>query len=104
MTAAQLTLELDAPTTPPREWNPRYVAYATAHGRGPEAMLAHDKEESPGGCMVEFMLWISGRWREWRKLRGRPDRWDYASDRDQQDFDVFVGADRATETNRRAHD
>lgn len=40
------------------QWNPRYVYYATAHGRTPEAMLEKDKEDWPGGCMVGFSQWI----------------------------------------------
>lgn len=31
------------------EWNPRYVAYARAHGKTPKTMLAHDEEAWPGG-------------------------------------------------------
>jgi len=50
-------------------WNPRYVAYATAHNRSPEAMLEHD-EAWPGGQMAGFMLWVNTHWIAWRKLRG----------------------------------
>lgn len=49
-----------------RKWNPRFVRYAEAHGRTPEQMLEHDREAWPGGKMVGFMLWIQGRWSEWR--------------------------------------
>ena len=42
-----------------KEWNPRYVAYARAHGRTPDAMLEHDREKYPGGCMCGFILWMS---------------------------------------------
>jgi GTP-dependent phosphoenolpyruvate carboxykinase len=38
--------------------NPRYIAYAKAHGKTPDAMLAHDKKEWPGGCMTGFILWM----------------------------------------------
>ena len=38
--------------------NPRYIAYAKAHGRTADDMLAHDKDAWPGGCMVGFTLWI----------------------------------------------
>jgi hypothetical protein len=41
------------------EWNPRFVAYAKAHGQTPEGMLQNDKEKFPGGCMAGFMLWIN---------------------------------------------
>lgn len=37
--------------------NPRYAAYAIAHGRTPEAQLAHDKERLPSACMMEFVFW-----------------------------------------------
>lgn len=39
-------------------WNPRYVAYAKAHGRTPEAQIEQDREDWPGGCMVGFSQWI----------------------------------------------
>jgi hypothetical protein len=41
-----------------RSWNPRYVAYARAHGKRPEDMLAADKLAFPGGCMGGFICWI----------------------------------------------
>jgi hypothetical protein len=41
------------------KWNPRYVAYASAHGATPEVMLLTDKERYPGGCMAGFIMWIS---------------------------------------------
>jgi hypothetical protein len=53
-------------------WNPRYVAYAKAHGRTPEEMRAHDENAWPGGRMCGFMLWNSARWREWKKANGVP--------------------------------
>ena len=34
-------------------------------GRTPEAMLAYDRAQWPGGCMVGFMLWINAAWRAW---------------------------------------
>ena len=45
-------------------WNPRFVAYAAAHGRTPEAQSDHDRQEWPGGMMVGFMLWMSDRQRD----------------------------------------
>jgi hypothetical protein len=39
--------------------NPRYVAYAAAHGRAPDDQLVHDHRVWSGGCMVGFMLWIA---------------------------------------------
>lgn len=53
-------------------WNPRFVHYATANGRGPEAMLEADRAAWPGGIMTGFILWIRARWQEWDKLMGLP--------------------------------
>lgn len=47
------------------EWNPRYVAYAAAHHKTPEAMREHDIEAWPGGRMAGFILWISEHWSRW---------------------------------------
>lgn len=49
-------------------WNPYYVAYALAHGRAPRAMLDADVLDWPGGKMCGFILWMSTRWAQWRKL------------------------------------
>lgn len=50
------------------EWNPRYVNYARAHGRDPDAMLAFDKERHPLACMMEFVFWNSDRLRDFSKV------------------------------------
>ena len=39
--------------------NPRYAAYAKAHGKTTHAMMEHDCVAWPGGCMCGFMSWIS---------------------------------------------
>ena len=39
--------------------NPRYAAYAQAHGRTPDEMMVHDRDKWPGGCMCGFIVWIS---------------------------------------------
>ncbi len=52
------------------DWNPRYLAYAAAHGRDPDAMLAHDREAWSGGCMVGFICWISDGMADWLRVRG----------------------------------
>jgi len=81
---------------PAKEWNPRYVAYATAHGRDPDAMLLHDREAWPGGSMVGFMCWIQERLGEWRKARGL--RRDAAPCGDQQHDDFTACLQRYAET------
>jgi hypothetical protein len=53
-----------------RKWNPRYVAYARAHGDDPETRLAKDRDEWPGGCMVGFSFWIHDRWRDFARHLG----------------------------------
>lgn len=40
--------------------NPRYAAYARAHGMAPEAMIEHDRAQWPAGPMCGFLLWMSG--------------------------------------------
>jgi len=39
--------------------NPRYVAYAKAHGRSPANQLATDRKKYPGGCMCGFLVWMN---------------------------------------------
>jgi hypothetical protein len=55
------------------EFNPRYVAYAAVHGKEPNAMMEHDRERYPGGCMTGFITWIPQQWLEWAKSVGRRD-------------------------------
>lgn len=56
------------------EWNPRYVAYAAAHGRTPKEQSDYDKERWPGGCMCGFILWINKAWGVWSEESGeKPD-------------------------------
>lgn len=54
------------------EWNLRYVAYATLHGRTPETMLLYDKRMWPGGSMCGYVTWIQERWTKWDALRRHP--------------------------------
>lgn len=75
---------MEAAETP--TWNPRYEAYARAHGRAPEAMLEHDDERWPGGKMCGFMVWVSQRKQEWMKLHGRKGDLGLVSDEDQASF------------------
>ena len=44
--------------------NPRYVAYAKAHGHSVGAQLKHDRKKYPGGCMCCFLIWMNRRRRE----------------------------------------
>lgn len=53
-----------------REVTDRYRLYARSHGRFPDAMLAQDRVEWPGGCMAGFSLWCSRMWRRWRAETG----------------------------------
>jgi len=71
------------------DYQPRYVAYARAHGRTPDEQLAHDVERWPGGCMTGYICWIGERWQEWRQEKGlsldyQPSRADHA------DFDRWL--------------
>lgn len=86
MTAAQLDL------IPSRErYQPRYMAYARAQGRSPEAQLAHDEAEWPGGRMCGFVLWISEKWREFEAgVRNPPMRLGEVQGR----FDEFLVVDK----------
>ena len=77
-----------------RAWNPRYVAYARAHGHTPEGMLAHDTEAWPGGKMAGFILWISQQWHAWYALpaqKGRKRHNDVLGDDDYASFDAMLG-------------
>ena len=39
--------------------NPRYVAYAQAHGHTPDEQMTSDEKAWPGGVMCGFMIWMS---------------------------------------------
>jgi hypothetical protein len=79
------------------DWNPRFVAYARAHGKSPEAMLEADRETWSGGKMAGFMLWMSERWREWRSINRRG-RDDVLSNEDHASFDAFISEFAVRET------
>jgi hypothetical protein len=75
-------------------YNPRYVAYATAHGRSPEDQLEHDRQDYPCGAMFGFTSWNNARLLEfasvspqsfftpiltpWDRHGGRPQLCDHA--------------------------
>jgi len=74
-------------------YQPRYVAYALAQGRTPEAQLEHDREAWPGGCMTGFWLWIRERRDEFRRIS--PESFMYGEIFDYQAWDAFLlGASR----------
>ena|SRR3990167_9693146 len=53
-------------------WQPRYLAYARAHGLSPEEMLAQDREAWPGGLMAGYITWINDEWADFDRDNGRP--------------------------------
>ncbi len=75
-----------------KQWNPRYVAYAKAHGRTPEEMSAHDEEAWPGGRACGFILWMSAQWSRWHAERGLKRHRHILSEQDQLSFDESIGA------------
>jgi len=76
-------------------WNPRYVAYATAHGKTPGEMLSADEAEFPGGRMTGFVLWMRRKWAEWGRAPGHGDRFPgsrVARQEAHDDFDRWLSA------------
>lgn len=51
-----------------RDWNPNYLAYAKSKNLTPEACMAKDTEEYPGGKMTGFILWMSQQTIEFDKI------------------------------------
>ena len=86
----QLALFGEAPA---EEWNPRYTAYAAAHGREPAAMLEHDREAHPGGIMGGFVVWMSGRWAAWDKAF--PHRRAHIGPELHADFDAWLKGNKS---------
>lgn len=77
-----------------KEWNPRYVAYAKAHGMSPAQRSAQDEVDWPGGCMTGYLLWIQERWSVWLGSVGLPH--DYPCGPEQHaDFDAWLRTGRA---------
>lgn len=86
-----------------RSWNPRYVAYAAAHGREPEDMLEHDREAWPGGQMVGFILWMGWAWVAWAQETGHPrarDACALLSLADHRAFDAWLATPSAAAVSR----
>lgn len=71
-------------------YQPRFIAYATAHGRTPDEQIEQDRIDWPGGVMCGFILWMSDKWNEWRKLNGLAAR-DPLFDSDHASFDAWIG-------------
>ena len=71
-------------------WNPRFAAYATSHGKTPEEMLRYDEEFYPGGRMAGFVIWISGKWMEYCRQTGA--RRDFLTQENHEKFDKMIGA------------
>jgi hypothetical protein len=69
--------------------NPRYIAYAAAHGETPDGMLEADRLSWPGGSMAGFTIWIDGKWREWCALNFRSR--SALTEADHAAFDEWLG-------------
>jgi hypothetical protein len=75
----------------PEKWNPRYVAYAAAHGWSPEAMMIKDRAEWPGGEMTGFILWIQQHVRAWNRAYGRQEP-DHIPHAETAEFDSWLAS------------
>lgn len=53
-------------------WNPRYTAYACSHGLSETAMLEADRAKYPGGCMAGYIIWVSNKASEFRRMTNTP--------------------------------
>lgn len=86
MTGVRGTVLLDEPE---RNWNPRYLNYARAHGRAPRAMIDADRARYPGAPMHGFLIWVDRRWREFRWAHGIGPR-DILDGHDHKRFDRWL--------------
>jgi len=79
----------------PYTFQPRFVAYAKAHGKEPQDQLDFDRDEYPSACMMGFILWIGSKWEEFAILKGC--KGDYRNsellvrDEFQKEFDAWIG-------------
>lgn len=46
----------------------RFAAYAKSHKMSPDEILKHDRKMYPGGVMCGYILWISKKLKEYKKL------------------------------------
>jgi hypothetical protein len=74
-------------------WNPRYVAYAKAHGKTPEQMMEQDGMDYPGGCMAGYIVWI-GEQTETFRARNPEAFLNRHTIGDQSAFTTFLMGDR----------
>lgn len=99
----------------PRDWTPRYRAYARALGTpDPGERLRRDEDLWPGGRMAGYILWIGDQWAAWRAARGYPrDPGEFSrkfllTTADHADFDAFLSVrfpvDEAAERSKFAID
>jgi hypothetical protein len=65
--------------TAPQMWKPRYLAYAAANGKSPEAMLDADATQWPGDEMRGYKQWLCWAWKTWDDLH------EYGPDHDRTD-------------------
>lgn len=72
------------------EFNPRFVAYAAAQGVSPSEALEACRARRTGR-MVGFILWISCKWTEWRKLNDREPMCSLSPE-DHASFDAWLVA------------
>jgi hypothetical protein len=64
-------INADRPRVEP--WNSRYLQYARWQGTpDPAAMMRRDEGCFPGGRMAGFILWIDGRWEQWKASKQLP--------------------------------
>lgn len=57
------------PTMTEKGWNPYFVSYAVAHRTTPQRLIELAAAKG-GSASVGFILWMSGRLREWRMSYG----------------------------------
>lgn len=65
------------------KWNPRYIAYAKAHGKSPDEMLASQKS------MAGFIIWIGEQVVDFREAH--PEAFVGSAIRDHEAFNSFLG-------------
>lgn len=89
-TIGEIMAVAPAPVFESEEWQPRYVAYAKAHGRTPADQLAFDRETHGALRNVVAWDWIRARLKEWRALKGI--KRDYLMSAENDEFDAWLAA------------